>query len=206
MKSPETIKSLMAIIILLSFSEMSAAESWTKDNACQECRTGVVYRFYIEMPRDQAWEKLKDLTLAPNYVPGVEGIEMLTEKSQGVGASRRIYPQNMDETVIEWNEGHGFVMKLHNPGGRTIAPFKAAAFRYSISERDKGTEFTLTMMYKMKWGIIGSIADHMLIRSFVERRIRDIGLSMKHYYLTGEAVAPETLRKIRKADQRNSDA
>ena len=42
----------------------------------------------IELPREQCWEKLKDLSLAVNYIPDVTRIAFITEQKQGVGTHR----------------------------------------------------------------------------------------------------------------------
>ena len=73
-------------------------------------------RVVINMPREQAWSLLRDLSLAHNYVPGITRTEITTEKAEGPGASRRVFQSSgkgMDETIVEWNEGHGFLIRLH---------------------------------------------------------------------------------------------
>ena len=62
----------------------------------------------INMPREQAWEKLKDLSLAHNYVPGLVKTEITTSEKTGIGASRKVYQtqtKGINETVTEQEFG-----------------------------------------------------------------------------------------------------
>ena len=72
--------------------------------------------FVVSLSPSEVWAKLRDLSLAHDYVPGVDAVEILTTQQEGVGASRRIFQDNgqtLDETVVEWEEGRGFVIRLH---------------------------------------------------------------------------------------------
>ena len=81
----------------------------------------------LEMPREQAWEKLRDLSLAHNYVPGIVRTAIVSEQAEGVGASRYVYrnaKSYIQETVEEWSEGDGFLIRLHR-GDKPAPPFRA---------------------------------------------------------------------------------
>lgn len=168
------------------------------DNGCGfTMDTKAVYTFHLDMPREKAWEKLRDLTLAPNYVPGVTGVQITTEKKDGVGASRCILPKKMDETVVEWNEGYGFVLKLHKGEYGPPAPFKEACFIYSMKDDESRTEFTMALIYKMRMGVLGRLIDRLFINFYINGFIKDVGLSLKHFYETNEPVTPDILKNIK---------
>ena len=46
----------------------------------------------LAMPRDRAWEILRDLGIAHRYVPGLVRTEIRSAQTQGVGATRRVSP------------------------------------------------------------------------------------------------------------------
>ena len=48
----------------------------------------------IDLSQTKAWQRLRDLTLAHNYVPDVVRVEITTEKKEGVGASRKVFLRN----------------------------------------------------------------------------------------------------------------
>ena len=83
----------------------------------------------IPLPLDVCWQKLRDLTRARDYVPGLRDSVIRTERKEGVGASRVVsHAQfgDMDETVIAWDEGVGLTVRLHQ-GDRPARPFAEAA-------------------------------------------------------------------------------
>lgn len=156
------------------------------------------YTIYLDMPREKAWEKLRDFTLAPNYVPGVDAVEITTEKKEGVGASRRVLPKRMDETVVEWNEGYGFLLRLHNGDNGPPAPFREAGFRYAMEDAGNRTKFTMALMYTMRMGGFGRLLDKLFVGRFVMGAVRDVAISLKYFFETGEPVTPAILKQLKK--------
>ena len=112
----------------------------------------------IDMPRGDAWQRLKDISLAHNYVPGIVRTEIVTDLREGVGASRYVYSNEkkyIQETVTEWREGEGFLIKLHR-GDKRAPPFREASFRYLLEDAGSDqTRFTACLTYTLPWGGIG---------------------------------------------------
>jgi Polyketide cyclase / dehydrase and lipid transport len=160
-----------------------------------------VGRVHIPMPRAEAWNKLRDLTLADNYVPGVTAIRIDTESREGVGASRTVFMQNgseMQETVEEWDEGHGFLIRLHKGDKPAIPIFKRFYFRYRIEDDGAGTAFLPAMVYETRFGPIGWLMGRLIHKGF-EGALGDIGLAMREHYVTGNKVGPERLKELKAA-------
>jgi hypothetical protein len=158
------------------------------------------------MPRAKAWELLQDLTLAHHYVPGLVKTEITTEAKKGVGASRKVYQRQtsgIDETVEEWNEGHGFLIRLHRGSAGPPFPFTEAHFRYAIEDAGDATLLTTSLVYAMRGGALGRFLDRCLLRRIIDRTIRDVALSQKCYYESGEPVTPRQLKEARAAFRRS---
>lgn len=148
---------------------------------------------------EQAWEKLRDISTAHLYVPGLSKTKINSTKKEGVGASRRVYGKHgaLDETVTEWKEGKGFTIRLHK-GDKPMMPFKDAHFSYRIDKIDnKQCKLTTTMIYEMPWGGFGKILNGLLFARIVRRNIRDVVLSMKNYYETGKPTTEADMKKLR---------
>lgn len=150
----------------------------------------------INIPHSAAWDRLQDISLAHNYVPGIIKTEIVSAQLQGVGASRYVYRNKnnyIQETVEEWQDGEGFLIHLHK-GEKSAPPFKNAWFRYAI--RDCGaekTELTTTLIYEMPWGALGAWIGAK-ISNFARSTIADVALSMKLYYESGDPTTPKILR------------
>jgi hypothetical protein len=158
-------------------------------------------RVVIDLPKDEAWVLLKDLSLAHNYVPGITRTEITTEKVAGVGASRRVYQRSgkgMDETVTEWNEGHGFVIRLHKGEKGAPPPFRQANFRYRIEDAGHSrTALTTSLVFDMRWGPVGRFLYERMLHKVFRGVIRDVAISMKQFYESGEAVSDAQLKQLR---------
>lgn len=98
--------------------------------------------------------------------------------------------QPMDETVVNWDEGYGFALRLHNDG-KPPAPFREASFEYRIADApDGGTLFMPALTYAMPWGILGSLLDALLVNRFARGQVRKVALNFKRHYETGEVTNP----------------
>ena len=159
----------------------------------------ITYKVSLNMPREKAWEIMKDITAPHKYVPGLIKTEMHTEQLTGVGASRRVFKKMMamDETVTEWNEGYGFRIRLHN--GVKDKPFPQSFFVYSIEDGENNTTlFTATMAYNFPLGAFGKVIDSLLIAPIVQGEIRDVALAVKHYYENATTPTKANLKALRK--------
>ena len=159
----------------------------------------VTAQVVIDIPRAQAWEKLKDLSLAHNYVPGLVNSKIVSEQKEGIGASRYVYrsaKSYIQETVEEWHEGEGFLIRLHK-GEKPAPPFRNAWFRYDLQDSGpQQTLFTASLSYEMPWGRFGGWLGKKL-QNFVQATIADVATAMKLYYETGNPTTPEALKSYK---------
>lgn len=158
----------------------------------------VSYEVIIDLPREQAWAIMQDITVPHKYVPGLIKTEMRDGPLKGVGASRRVFKKlmAMDETVTEWNEGYGFRIRLHD--GAKDKPFPKSYFIYKIDDASGGkTRFTAVMGYTFPFGFIGRIIDSLLIAPIVSGEIRAVALAVKHYYETGTTPTPADIKRLK---------
>jgi len=154
----------------------------------------------IEMPRQKAWEILRDLTKAHSYVPGIVDTVITTEQVEGVGTSRIVYQsktRGLNETVVEWNDGYGFLIRLHRGEKGAPPPFKEAYFRYAIADDGDATSLTTSLIYTLGMGWFGKLLETLLLKRIFERTIADVALSMKHFYETGRPTRKEDLKRMR---------
>ncbi len=150
----------------------------------------------IDLPLGEAWAKLRDISLAHHYVPGIVKTVVVSEQTEGVGASRYVYRNGhsyIQETVEEWQDGKGFMIRLHK-GDKPAAPFRQASFRYTLAQHGATqTEFTASLTYDMPWGRLGAWLGAKMAK-VVQATIADVALSMKLYYETGQPTTPAALK------------
>lgn len=155
-----------------------------------------------DMSMQQAWGKLRDLSVAHNYVQGLTKTEITTERREGVGASRKVYSKSrppMDETVVVWDEGHGFLLKLHQGDNDAQGPFKRSFFSYALEHAGTNTVLRNSMQYEMKWGLFGVILDKLFLRKVFRAVVRDVVIAQKAFYESGEATTAEKLKQLKHA-------
>jgi uncharacterized membrane protein len=161
--------------------------------------TTVTYEVPVDLPRATVWEGLRDLNRAPFYVPGLTGVEITTELREGVGASRRVFQakgQPLDETVESWDDGYGFLIRLHN-GDKPPAPFRQAWFDYRIADAPGGmTLFRPALRYVMPWGPLGAVLNALVVKNFALSNVRKVAENFKRYYETGEVTNPAYLSSM----------
>lgn len=156
----------------------------------------------MAMPREAAWQKLRDLSVAHHYVPGLTGTEIRTALKEGVGASRRVFQGGgrwLDETVTEWAEGQGFAIRLHRAEQGMVAPFREASFRYWLEDAGPSTtRLVLTLSYSLRWGVFGALLERLAMGRGVSANLRDVALGLREYYLSGEPVTDTRRAELRR--------
>ena len=144
----------------------------------------------LDLPPQAAWAKLRDLSLAPHYVPGLTGCQFHPGATEGIGASRRVLRkggQYLDESVVQWQEGTGFVLRLHKGGNDSPFPFREASFSYALQSEGNATRITLQMSYSLRGG---RLFEGLLAKSF-NKVVRQIAENLKAYYETGRTQNPD---------------
>lgn len=155
----------------------------------------------IDLPYRNCWEKVKDISLANNYIPNVEKIEIITTKKEGVGASRKAYlaggKKVVDETVIEWHEGTGFTLQLCIGEQRALPWFNRFHFRYHIEEADHKTLFRPAILYQPRINFMIGLQKK-IYNCALGKELKVICQSMKSYYETGKPTSSAQLIEIRR--------
>ena len=154
-------------------------------------------RMALAISKAQAWEKLQDITLPHNYVPGIVKTEIITTEKTGVGACRLVYSSEqkaLSETVIQWNEGSGFVLRVHQAEKGAPAPFKELNFEYSLEEIDGESYLHNSMIYIPAWGRLGLVLNNLILKKIITGSLRDVTLAQKLFYESGEPTSAVKLK------------
>jgi hypothetical protein len=159
-----------------------------------EMRNSVSAETFIELPCAEVWAKLRDLTRPHFYVPGLLSTRMDTRAVEGVGACRTVFSKRLpplQETVIEWTEGHGMVLRLHR-GERAMSPFAAIEFVYELEPAGVArTRFRPAMRYDTGTGLVGALLDNALLRRVLTSNLRGIAANLKGFFETGKPTNPD---------------
>lgn len=151
----------------------------------QEYRRRVEARATMDVEPAAAWAYLRDLSIAHRYVPGIVRTEITTGQREGVGTSRIVYDargSGLRETVIEWNEGQGFLLRLGEEGERPPFPLERALFRYHIEPAEAGrTRIVLRLCFELRGGALGRWLEPLLL-PVMRRRNQAVADAMKAEY------------------------
>ena len=190
--------SLLSFTIVLSYAALSGCG----ESAANKDLSLVEYQVPVAIDHDIAWQKLRDLSQAHNYVPGLTRTEMTTQQVEGVGASHKVHQGDdlvLDETVVEWREGDGFSLRLHRGDAGPVPPLSEAFFDYGLRRDGEQVILHNRMRYRVGLGFIGPLVDWLLVRGFSASSVRDVTLAQKIYYETGDPVTTEQLQAARAA-------
>jgi len=162
----------------------------------------VTKQIMIDLSHAESWEKLRDISLASNYIPNVKKIEIITPAKEGIGASRKAYLENggkvVDETVTAWKDSEGFTLKLDINGQRALPWFDEFHFRYYIEEADHKTLFRPSILYQPRSDFMVGLQTK-IYNCALGRELNVICASMKSYYETNQPTSKTRLKEIRKS-------
>lgn len=181
----------MKIIIILAINFMMLAVNTVFAEPAQTHRADATV--FVAVPVEQAWAQLQDFGVAHYYVPDLTKTEIVSKVKNGVGAHRKVYDSDgghIDETIIEWYEGRGFLLRLHQ-GELPLSSFILSQFSYHLEAEEEGTRVTLSMYYQMPWGFVGEKLNDWLIAGIVADNVANVAAGMKHFYETGQAATDQ---------------
>ncbi|WP_207886594.1 SRPBCC family protein [Pseudomonas sp. 30_B] len=144
----------------------------------------------LDLTPEAAWSRLRDLSLAPHYVPGLTGCEFHPGPRDGLGASRRVLMKRgfLDESVVEWREGQGLVLRLHRAEQGPPFPFREASFRYALHPESGGrTRLSLSLDGDLRGGRLGE----WLLAGVLKKTVAKIAVNLKAFYETGKNQNPD---------------
>lgn len=147
-----------------------------------------------------AWRRMRDLTMAHMYVPGLAPATFVGPQREGPGTHRRVRLYGllaMDETVTAWREGQGFTLRLHRGAGGPLPPLREHYFDYRLDVRDGRVWLANSMRYAVGLGALGALLERLLLRPIFRRQLHDITLAQKLYYETGKRATPAMLKAAR---------
>ena len=150
-----------------------------------------------ELDLNGTWQRLRDLSRAHLYVPGLTAVSFVGAQREGVGTHRRVRIRGiltMDETVTEWREGEGMTLRLNRGDKGPLPPLREHFFDYGLSERDGRVWLVNRMRYEVGLGPLGTLLDRLLLHREIGRQLRDVTLAQKIFYETGRKVTPAMLR------------
>ena len=164
-------------------------------------------RITLDLPINDVWQRLRNLGCAHCYVPGIKATAFTTAQREGVGTSRtvtRAGGATLQETVIDWQDGRGFTLRLHK--GDKDAPFANARFIYSITAiGDHQTRLDTTMEYTPPMGKVGRWLDRVILHRIITGIVGDVAASLKHFHETGITPSAGQRRALRGALERRGD-
>jgi len=158
----------------------------------------VVVEVAVDRSLQDCWELLQDFSLAHNYVPGLTHTEIVSEQRSGVGAHRRVYSGNkyLEESITAWDEGGGFVIRLHR-GEKPMPPFRAAEFEYALaSAGEQRTTVRLAMRVEMPLGGFGRLLAKVAILPVMRKQLAQVAAGIKHFYETGEPATDADRKRL----------
>jgi hypothetical protein len=158
----------------------------------------------IPLPLETCWQKMRDLTRAKDYVPGLSDCVVTTAAKEGVGASRVVTHKQfgaMNETVVVWDEGRGITLRLHK-GDKPARPFAEAFFRYEFRPAASGSvagcEIHTALTYRLPFGPVGRLLDRLFLRRLFQQNVVDAAVCLAEYYRTERPVPRTELPRLRR--------
>ncbi len=163
-------------------------------------------RIRIEATTDRVWRTLADLTEVQNYSDSVSRTCLNTDTRAGVGASRHcdLVPLGqVDETVVEWEEGRRFVHDLVPSGG--APPLRGGRIEWAVEPGDGETIATITIAYEgLAIPVVGGFLDALFVRPRFRTIMRRMALGLKHYVETGEPVDGRVIARLLRSREAQS--
>jgi hypothetical protein len=139
----------------------------------------------------RVWDVLNDLKSLPHWYPPAQQVELLTDRTAGMGARRRVHGEGLLwlEQVAMWNEGQRMALTLENPSG--LVAWQTV--EWAITSAQMGTGVTLTLNIGLRLSFIGWLGYRFGLRQAYEETAVTFLAGLKQYV---ESNRPATMAHI----------
>ncbi|MFQ6019732.1 MAG: SRPBCC family protein [Dehalococcoidia bacterium] len=142
----------------------------------------------IDAPKERVWQVLADLGGIYKWNPGVSRSYSTSKNSQGDGATRHCNLQKegdyLKERAMDWREGEGYKIDVYESN----LPLSRNIVEFSIEADGDGTIVKVTPHYALKYGLLGSLMNRLLVQRQFKKGMADLLAGLKYHVETGELV------------------
>ncbi|MBI3525451.1 MAG: SRPBCC family protein [Betaproteobacteria bacterium] len=138
----------------------------------------------IAAPPEKVWAVLADLEAVQHYNAGIKHAKYITVAREGIGASRHcdLKPKGwVKERVIAWEPQNAMTMELYE----SQWPLKFMRWRTTLSPDGAGTRVSQQMEYQIKFGLLGTLLDKLVMRRKLDQTLTEVFASLKRFVETG---------------------
>lgn len=143
----------------------------------------------ISAPIEAVWKAVADLVAVQDWNPMVASARYVSDKREGTGAARRceLKPKGwVEERVWDWNPPHALGLEVV----ASEWPIVFMKWRTELQSDGDATLMSQTMDYKVKFGLLGTLMDILIMRRMLNKGISDAFQSLRRHVETGERRAP----------------
>lgn len=146
----------------------------------------------INETKGKIWDILSDIGNMQQWMPQAN-ISISDSTNIGVGTRYSINSvrDNNNYEIVTWDKNHKLASKI--VGEASV--LKTFLTEWLLKSSGNSTLVTLTASYEMRFGILGSIIDKLVLRNAIEREYRGALFSLKRFVETGEINASTKTRE-----------
>lgn len=160
--------------------------------------TSIRREIHINKPQAAVWSKMANLGNIMDFHPIVNKSYYVTEQEEGIGAGRvcELDNMNIQETTIDWKEGEYYTVEVEPISGQA-PPMTNIYGTLGVNDNGDGTSTAyMTINYTMKYGPVGWLLDHLMVRSTYTKMVEDTIAGLKHHSETGQLVDLSVLKEL----------
>ena len=134
----------------------------------------------IQAPVTEVWSALADIGNIAAWNPGVIESHTTTATTTGMGACRfcDLGGKNyLREEVVAYRPEHRITMRITE----TNLPFQQADIQFDLQPAGDHTLVSISPIYKLKYGPLGSLMDLLMVRRTYTRGMENLLAGLKDY-------------------------
>lgn len=142
--------------------------------------TVLEHEIKVQKPKSEVFSVLSDLESVQKYNPSVVSAKYISPNLQGVGAARQCdlgKDGKIKERITAFKENEYIEMELYEHKW----PIEFMRWNTSFKEEPDGTLVSQKMEYKMKFGVLGSLLDSLVMKKKMNSNLNSIFSAMKTY-------------------------
>ena len=134
----------------------------------------------IDAAPERVWAALAALGALAEYDPAILESTIESHTDAGLGASRRCSLKDggwFRESVTVWEPCRALAFELRD----CSLPVRRLRHRYTLAARGRGTRVEQEMDYQLKYGLLGTLLDTVVVRRRWDQGIKNFFLGLKRH-------------------------
>ena len=156
--------------------------------------TKITKEVHIDAGVTEVWAALADFGNIYKCGPNIVKSHLTSEQTQGLGTTRHcdisMMNASLEERITGWEPEKSLSIEIYS--SEKMPGVIGMHAKFELQAESQGTRLKAYIAYRMKWGLLGSMMNTLMLKPMSNKNWTRFIAGIKHHIETGETVGSPT--------------